>query len=178
MKTEHSLSLIKHFQMLARYNTLANQRIYHSCSQLSTAELRRFRPAFFGSIYATLNHILIGDRLWLARFAGQTISSGNLDAVLPEKFSEKFSELKAARIIEDARIEDFFRHLTQDFLRDTIYYTNNEGNLHQDPMDLLIAHFFNYQTHHRGQIHDMISQTEIPPPILDLHRLIRPAPVR
>lgn len=173
MKTEQGLSLIKHFQMLARYNTLANRKLYHSCSQLSRSELHRFRPAFFGSIYATLNHILIGDRIWLARFAGQIVPSNNLDEIL----YENFSELQLARTIEDGRIEQFSLHLTQEFLSEQIVYTNNEGKLHRDPVDLLLAHFFNRQTHHRGQIHDMISQTEISPPVLDLHRVLRPNPI-
>lgn len=173
MKTEQSLSLIKHFQMLARYNTLANQRIYHSCSQLSRSELHRFRPAFFGSIYATLNHILIGDRLWLARFAGEIVPSNNLDEIL----YENFSDLQLARVIEDGRIEQFSRHLTDQSLSEKISYTNHEGKVHRDPVDLLVAHFFNHQTHHRGQIHDMISQTEISPPVLDLHRVLRPDPI-
>jgi uncharacterized damage-inducible protein DinB len=172
MKTEQSLSLIKHFQMLARYNTLANQRLYKTCSQLSRSELHRFRPAFFGSIYATLNQILIDDRLWLARFAGQTVPSHNLNEIY-----ENFSDLQLAREIEDGRIEQFSLHLTQESLSEQITYINNEGKLYRDPVDLLVAHFFNHQTHHRGQIHDMISQTEISPPVLDLHRVLRPNPI-
>ena len=51
---------------------------------------------------------------------------------------------------------------------------NNQGNLYTDPVNLLLAHFFNHQTHHRGQIHDMLTQTEIVPPVLDMHRIVRP----
>lgn len=174
MKIDHSLSLIKHFQMLARYNTLANHRIYKSCSQLSRSELHRFRPAFFGSIYATLNHLLIADRIWLARFAGQTVSSTNLDEIL----YENFSDLQSARILEDLRIEEFASKLTDPDLSEEITYTNHEGKVYRDPVDLLVTHFFNHQTHHRGQIHDMISQTEISPPILDLHRVLQPSSIR
>ncbi|MCZ6558158.1 MAG: damage-inducible protein DinB, partial [SAR324 cluster bacterium] len=51
-------------------------------------------------------------------------------------------------------------------------------NWHEDPVSLLLAHFFNHQTHHRGQVHDMLCQTEVAPPVLDMHRVLRPEPVR
>jgi uncharacterized damage-inducible protein DinB len=162
--------LIQHFQMLARYNTLANRRVYESCLQLTDAERKRTRPAFFKSIHGTLNHIMVGDRIWLTRFEGGEIPSTGLDAML----YEYFDELRKVRIAEDQRIEAFASGLGEEFLASTITYRNNTGNIHTDPVTLLVAHFFNHQTHHRGQIHDMLTQTEIAPPILDMHRVLRP----
>ncbi|HIK09805.1 MAG TPA: damage-inducible protein DinB [Oscillatoriaceae cyanobacterium M33_DOE_052] len=165
--------LIAHFQMLARYNTLANSKIYNTCATLPQPELHRIRPAFFKTIHGTLNHILIGDRIWLGRFAGEEVPSTGLNAILyPD-----FEALRQARIEEDARIEAFTQTITEDFLSQTITYRNNAGNIHADRVSLLLAHFFNHQTHHRGQIHDMLSQTELAPPSLDMHRLLRPDPV-
>jgi uncharacterized damage-inducible protein DinB len=94
---------IAHFRMLARYNRLANARLYGACAGLSEAELKRRRPAFFTSIHGTLNHILLGDRIWLARFEGRVVPSTGLDAIL----YEDFAGLGAARVAEDARIEGF-----------------------------------------------------------------------
>lgn len=162
--------LIQHFQMLARYNTLANRRIYESCSQLTDAERKRTRPAFFKSIHGTLNHIMVGDRIWLTRFEGGEIQSTGLDAII----YEDFDELREARIAEDERIEAFTSGLGEQFLASTITYRNNAGNIHTDPANLLVAHLFNHQTHHRGQIHDMLTQTELAPPVLDMHRVLRP----
>ena len=162
--------LIQHFQLLARYNTLANQRLYKTCAQLPEAERSRIRPAFFKSIHATLNHILVGDRIWLTRFQGGEIASTGLDAIL----YESFEDLQSARVIEDERIEQFAAELTEPFLTRSIQYINNQGKPYNDPITVLIAHFFNHQTHHRGQIHDMITQTTIAPPVLDLHRVVRP----
>ncbi len=156
--------------MLARYNALANLRLYEACASLSDGERKRRRPAFFGSIHGTLNHLMVGDRIWLARFAGEEVPSTNLDAIL----YEDFGELREARLSEDARIEAFAAGIDQAFLGGTIRYVNNEGRTLEDPVDLLVTHFFNHQTHHRGQVHDMLSQTEVPPPVLDLHRVIRP----
>lgn len=162
--------LILHFQMLARYNTLANSRLYEVCARLSDAERKRVRPAFFKSIHATLNHIMVGDRIWLTRFEGGEIPSTGLDAIL----YEDFDELRAVRTSEDERIESFASGLNEEFLASSIQYRNNQGKIYTDPVDLLVAHFFNHQTHHRGQIHDMLTQTEIAPPVLDMHRVIRP----
>lgn len=164
------MMLIQHFQMLARYNTSANRKLYEICSQLSDAERNRTRPAFFKSIHGTLNHIMIGDRIWIGRFEGKEISSTGLDAIL----YEDFHKLREARVLEDERIETFICGLNEDFLSQTISYVNNQGKLHTDPANLLLAHFFNHQTHHRGQIHDMLTQTEVAPPSLDMHRILRP----
>ena len=162
--------LIQHFQLLANYNTLANRRLYQTCSQLSDSELKQTRPAFFKSIHGTLNHIMLGDRIWLTRFAGKQIPSTGLDAIL----YEDFNELWQARVAADQQIETFTAGLTPEFLGNNIQYVNNAGRVCTDPANVLIAHLFNHQTHHRGQIHDMITQTEVTPPSLDLHRLIRP----
>ncbi|MBW4692802.1 MAG: DinB family protein [Lyngbya sp. HA4199-MV5] len=162
--------LIQHFQLLARYNTLANRKLYDACAQLSETERTRIRPAFFKSIHGTLNHILVGDRIWQTRFTGGTIPSTGLDAIL----YESFEELRHARIAEDERIEAFAADLTDEFLGQSISYINNQGRHLNDPAALLVAHLFNHQTHHRGQIHDLLTQTEVAPPSLDMHRVIRP----
>ena len=55
-----------------------------------------------------------------------------------------------------------------------IWYINNEGRPCEEPLPLLLAHFFNHQTHHRGQVHGLLSQTGQAPPVLDLHRVLNP----
>ena len=156
--------------MLARYNLLANRRLYGACARLTDGERKRQRLAFFGSIHGTLNHVMVGDRIWLARFSGEEVPSTGLDAVL----YEGFEELREAREREDARIEGFVAGIDEGFLGGKIRYRNNEGRTLEDPVDVLLPHFFNHQTHHRGQIHDMLSGTDAPPPVLDLHRVARP----
>ncbi|UBF27741.1 DinB family protein [Kovacikia minuta CCNUW1] len=164
--------LIAHFQLLAQYNTLANRKLYDACARLTDGERKQIRQAFFKSIHGTLNHILLGDRIWLDRFEGKEVPSTGLDTIL----YENFDLLRAARVAEDARIENFATHLTDSFLTTALRYQNNQGNCHTDPARLLIAHFFNHQTHHRGQIHNLLSQTAIAPPSLDMHRIVCPHP--
>jgi uncharacterized damage-inducible protein DinB len=113
---------------------------------------------------------MVGDRIWLARFEGISMPSTNLDAIL----FDDFDELWQVRQAEDQRIENFAASITEEFLSSSIQYPNNSGRVCNDLVDLLVAHFFNHQTHHRGQIHDMTSQTKITPPSLDMHCIIRP----
>jgi uncharacterized damage-inducible protein DinB len=77
---------------------------------------------------------------------------------------EDFAELRRAREHEDERIEAFASGQPEGFLGGNIRYVNNAGKTHEDPVHLLVAHFFNHQTHHRGQIHDLLTQTDVPPP--------------
>jgi uncharacterized damage-inducible protein DinB len=162
--------LIAHFQMMARYNWLANERLYDCCARLSDAERKKNRQAFFKSIHGTLNHIMVGDRNWMTRFEGGVASSSGLDAVL----YDGFDELRAARVREDERIERFAAALNEEFLDGEIAWVNNEGKKYSDPIRVLLAHLFNHQTHHRGQVHDMLSQAGIATPVLDLNRVMLP----
>lgn len=162
--------LPRHFRLLADYNRLANRRLYDSCARLTDGERRAKREAFFGSIHGTLNHLMVGDRIWLARFSGEEVPSTGLDTIL----YEGFEELREAREREDARIQEFVSGIDGASLGGTVRYENNEGRMLEDPVDLLLAHLFNHQTHHRGQVHGMLSQTAVAPPVLDLHRIVRP----
>ena len=117
------VSIIAHFQMQARYNTGANHRLYDTCAQLETKDRTKNRRGFFRSIHGTLNHILVGDRIWRARFRGETVPSTSLDIEL----YKDFDELRTARESEDAAIETLFENLDDAFLRAEIHYRNNEG---------------------------------------------------
>ena len=105
------MDLSSHFQMLARYNRIANERLYEKCSALSDSEYRMSRAGSFGSIHALLNHILLGDRIWMSRFEGGGQATPPLNTVL----YEDFSELRDARAAEDARIESFLVFLSPRF---------------------------------------------------------------
>ena len=156
--------------MLARYNRIANERLYHACAELSDGEYRRRRDGSFGSIHGLLNHLLLGDRIWMKRFRGEGSTTPPLDSIL----FENFAELRAARAEEDAQIERFFETIDTEFLRTPLRYKNNQGKDYVDLAELAVLHFFNHQTHHRGQVHVMISQTGAKPPSLDLHRTLNP----
>jgi len=164
------MDLAAYFQMMARYNRAANERIYEKCAVLEDSEYRKQRHGSFGSIHGLLNHILLADRIWMARFEGQGQRTPPLNQIL----FEDFSELRRARTEFDARIEAFFMALDADFLSRSFRYINNQGKEYVEQAPVAVCHFFNHQTHHRGQIHVMLSQTPVPPPSLDLHRIVNP----
>src|SRR5512146_306080 len=153
--------LLMHFQMMARYNRLANERLYDCCARLSDAERKKNRQAFFKSIHGTLNHIMVGDRNWMTRFEGGVASSAHLDAIL----YDDFDELRVARVREDERIERFAAGLNEEFV-------SGDGRSNRQPAAMLLAHLFNHETHHRGQVHDMLSQAGVATPVLDLPRVL------
>lgn len=164
------MSLLTHFQMLARYNRVANERLYEKCAQLDPVEYRKQRQGSFGSIHALLNHILLGDRIWMSRLRG----GGHTTPALNTVQYEEFSELASARKDLDIQIEEFFASAGPDFPDHSINYTNSKGQQYREEVSVAVSHMFNHQTHHRGQVHVMLSQTSVPPPSLDLHRIIHP----
>ena len=155
----------------ARYNRLANETLYEACAALSDEERLRDLGAFFGSVHGTLNHLLLGDRIWMTRFEGGAHPSTNLGAIL----HEDFAELRGARAEMDRRIEAFFARLPDGFETRDVRYVNNSGFATADPLAVILPHFFNHQTHHRAQVHTLLSQLGRHPPVLDLHRVLRPS---
>ena len=162
------------WRQYARYNTLANQRLYAAASGLAYADRKRDLGAFFGSLHGTLNHLLIGDGIWMARFEGREAPSTNLDAI-PH---DSFDTLREVRVALDAEIEAFFAALPEGFLDRPFRYINNEGRVFADPPALILPHFFNHQTHHRGQAHATLSLLGLGrrTPVLDMHRVLKPDP--
>jgi uncharacterized damage-inducible protein DinB len=158
------------FRIFARYNRIANERLYEQVTKLDVAEYRRERRGSFGSIHALLNHTMVGDRVWMSRFMGGGKTTPPLNTIL----FETFDEINSARAVEDAGIEAFFQKIDDHFLTRKLAYTNSSGIDCVDAAAPAVLHFFNHQTHHRGQVHVMLSQTEVSPPALDMHRILNP----
>ena len=153
-----------YLRTLARYNQWANTRLYDACAALSDGEYRKPRPSFFGSIHATLNHLLVGDRIWLGRIEGTDHGITGLDQIL----HEDLGELRRAREAEDARLLALAGGLDDSRLAADFAYTTTSMGPGRLPLGQVLGHLMNHQTHHRGQAHDMLSQTDVPPPPLDL----------
>jgi uncharacterized damage-inducible protein DinB len=162
--------MIDAFRILARYNRVANERLYETCGQLDPVEYRRERKGSFGSIHKLLNHTLLADRIWMSRFGGSGSTTPPLNSIL----FDSFAELRSARATQDEEIETFFVKVDVDFLQRQLRYTNSLGKDCVDTAPAAVLHFFNHQTHHRGQVHVMISQTDVKPPSLDMHRILNP----
>ena len=147
--------MLRHFQMLAAYNSWANSQVYDACAALTDAEYREDRGAFFGSIHRTLNHILVADRIWMRRLTGDGTAPTDLGAVL----FEDFSDLRTARDAEDVRITNYLGSLTDNALSTTVTYTPVTVPTEvTEPVAPVLAHLFNHQTHHRGQAHALLTR--------------------
>ncbi|HEX6979782.1 MAG TPA: DinB family protein [Alphaproteobacteria bacterium] len=160
---------LDHFRTFARYNQWANRRLYAACAQLTEAEYMKPRAAFFGSLHGTLNHILVGDRVWMGRITGHDAGIRSLDQIL----YGDFAGLRVAREAEDAQIINVIEAMDEPTLNSTLRYKNMAGEAQATPMRLVLAHLFNHQTHHRGQAHGLLSQTGVAPPPLDLIYYLR-----
>jgi len=153
------------FEMLAAYNAWVNERLFAAVAAIGDADYRADRGAFFGSLHGTLNHLLLGDRIWMHRFTGEGEEPKQLDAIL----YDALPALRAARQAEDDRIIAYIGRLTDADLRGTIRYrsTRSPAEIEQYLAPLLI-HFFNHQTHHRGQAHCLLTASTGEAPSFDL----------
>ncbi|MCG6121356.1 MAG: DinB family protein [Microvirga sp.] len=155
-----------HYRMMTLYNAWANRLVYDAAAQVSDTDRNAARGAFFGSLHGTLNHILVADRIWMRRFTGEGDAPTRLDEIL----HEDFASLRAAREAEDARISDWIDSLDEDtFGRRFSYTTISRPSVEaSQPLGPALAHFFNHQTHHRGQAHCLLTQITAEAPSLDL----------
>jgi uncharacterized damage-inducible protein DinB len=152
-------------QTMARYNRWMNERLYGCCAQLPDEERKRDVRAFFKSIHGTLNHLLLGDRVWLGRFTGKPFV---VTSLAQELYSD-FAELRAERDLTDAAIVDWTSSLTkEDFARDLSYVGITSPKPRRYPLWFAVTHFFNHQTHHRGQLTSLLFQRGIDPGVTDL----------
>jgi uncharacterized damage-inducible protein DinB len=158
-----------YFLTLARYNAWANRRLYDACAQLPEDEYMKPRAAFFGSLHGTLNHILVGDRVWLARIEHKPNPKLTLDQIL---YGDLVA-LRVARQAEDDHIINVVAAVTERMLDQKLAYANMAGRRQQTPLRFVLGHFFNHQTHHRGQAHGLLSHTKVEPPSLDLIMFLR-----
>jgi uncharacterized damage-inducible protein DinB len=154
-----------HYRMFGHYNAWANSRLYDAAARLSNEQYRADRGAFFKSVHGSLNHLLVTDRIWMQRFTGEGEAPNRLDAIL----FETLDELRVARETEDRRIVDFVERLDEARIAGTIKYRRvSSPEQFEQHLAPALAHWFNHQTHHRGQIHALLTGLVGTAPELDL----------
>jgi uncharacterized damage-inducible protein DinB len=140
----------------AAYNAEMNRRIYDAAERLPEIDRRRHRGAFWDSIHGTLSHLLWGDHMWMSRFDGWARPAISIKE--SPTWIEDFNRLRTERIAADTRISDWAERVTEQWLRDDLVWFSSASNReHRKSRGLLVMHFFNHQTHHRGQAHAMIT---------------------
>ncbi|MBW8126819.1 MULTISPECIES: DinB family protein [Pseudomonas] len=174
------MNRIEHVVLMARYNQWMNRKLYEAAGTLSDAELLMDRKAFFGSILGTLNHLVLGDTVWLKRFAlhpAGYAALAPLSAVatpvdLTQLAFANIRELAARRAWLDQLILDWAHTVQAPDLDQSLHYRNMRGVAADKNFFSLLVHFFNHQTHHRGQATTLLSQAGLDVGTTDLLALI------
>lgn len=160
--------LLDNFQTLARYNAWMNGKLYAVCAQMPDDERKQDRGAAFKSVHGTLNHLLLTDNIWLGRFQDQPFAFQSLDQELFSDFDEMCREREAM----DARIQTFADGLTEAWLEAPFAYSNSLGEKATYTTRHLVLHFFNHQTHHRGQLTTLMEQMGFDSGVTDLRAML------
>ncbi|UGQ47918.1 DinB family protein [Massilia endophytica] len=173
-----------HVRHMARYNQWMNEKIYEAAGTLSAEALNLDRKAFFGSIMGTLNHLMVADTVWLKRFAMHPSAYAVLEpvrqlpfpAALGEPLFTDFAELRAQRARFDELIIVFADSIPDADLDCALAYSSFKGVPSRRIFFSLLMHFFNHQTHHRGQVTTLLSQEGIDVGATDLLLLVPEEP--
>lgn len=166
----------RQFIRFAQYNRWFNGRLYDACEKLDDAERKRDRGAFFRSIHDTLDHVLLADRSWLGRIQRSDLDFPALAGAelvydvrdMGQGLTQDWAELRAKRSDTDAVLEAFAFALTPERLAADLSYRNSRGMAFTTPLWFVVAHLFNHQTHHRGQVTTLLMQAGIDPGMTDL----------
>lgn len=161
--------------LLASYNASMNDTLYAAAATLPKDVLSADRGAFFGSILGTLNHIVAGDTIWLRRFMGHPSDFASLKAMagipapagLAHFYSDELASLRAHRVRLDAIIKALAGELSDGDLTQSLPYRNARGDCRKN-FGALLLHFFNHQTHHRGQASTLLLQSGVDIGVTDL----------
>jgi uncharacterized damage-inducible protein DinB len=150
---------------MARYNRWMNGKLYDCAATLDDAARKQDVGAFFKSIHGTLNHLLLADRVWMGRFIGPEY----VPTSLAQELYPDFGELRREREKADASIEAYAATLDEAALSRTLHYTSISRPAPQaKALGLALAHFFNHQSHHRGQVTALLMQRGVDPGVTDL----------
>ena len=144
-------------RVMAAYNSEMNRRLYSAAARLTDAQRREDGGLYWGTLHATLNHLLWADEMWMSRFAGWP--KPTLGLKQSGRLFERFDDLFAARAVADRKIEAWAHALTEaDIAREIAWFSGASQSERRAPMSVLITHFFNHQTHHRGQATAVITR--------------------
>ncbi len=159
------MTLCEYARQMAAYNRWVNEHLYASCAELSDADRKRDVGAFFKSVHGTLNHLLLGDRMWLARFMAESFKVSTLG----DELYADFTALRHERARTDQDLEAWAATLTPDQLAGELHYIGIAKPVPRHyPYWFALVHLFNHQAHHRGQITVMLTQLGVAPGATDL----------
>lgn len=158
---------VDYVRRMALYNRWQNENLYGAADRLTDEERRCERGAFFGSIHKTMSHLLWADQHWMSRFRETPrprVTHAESATLYPD-----WPSLQSERVEFDAEIVRWAEGVNADWLAGALtYFSPSLGRETTGPRWMFVAHFFNHQTHHRGQIHCMLTQAGVRPADTDL----------
>ncbi len=165
---------------MAEYNRWMNARLFDAAARLAEPQLFEDRGAFFGSLFDTLNHIAVADTIWLHRFAQhpdlaaikERMGGFPIPASLRQRLARSLAELREYRMKVDEVIDAFAGQVTEEQLASTLRYANLAGQAQARSFGAVVQHFFNHQTHHRGQATTLLFQAGVDIGVTDLFAII------
>ena len=158
------LSLARLLSVQAHANRLANRRVQAALANLSTSELHSKRISFFPSLIGTLNHLLAVDRYYIAALHGEPDMEAQFRRFAPH---DELAPYVSAQDASDQKLIAFCDRLDDAGVNAEVAMDRGEGKVQRDLAGFVLAHLFMHQTHHRGQVHAMLSGTHVKPPQLD-----------
>ncbi len=158
------MQLADHLRVQARANRLANRRLHAAMAPLTRAELHAPRTGFFPSLIATLNHILAVDLYYIGALHDEADLALHWARFVPD---DELPALATRQRASDERLIAFCDALVAAGCARVVAMDRGEGRVQRDRAANVLAHVAMHQTHHRGQVHAMLSGTAVAPPQLD-----------
>ena len=153
---------------MAAYSACQNDNQYGAASSLSAAERCQDRGAFFDSIQATLNHLVWTDMMWTSHAAG-TAARAQKGVSQSRSLYENWPTLKTERMRFDKANGAWATDVTNVDIAGELSWFSTAVSLQLHEQDAIcITHMFNHQTHHRGQLHAMLTAAGAKPGATDL----------
>lgn len=174
------MDLLSNLQLLSQYNQWMNQKYYQSAQDLGNTVIQKDQGAFFSSIFKTLNHIYIADIIWLRRFAQHPRKYKSLEQLpelpnyqaLDQIVADEIETLTVLREKLDHNIILWCTEIKSPDLEQQLDYSNTKGNSYTKNFGQLVQHFFNHQTHHRGQVSTLLYQQGVDIGVTDLLHIV------
>jgi uncharacterized damage-inducible protein DinB len=158
------MSLPNYFASLGRYHVWATHRLLDAhLKGLSDADWHRDCGLFFRSVHRTVNHLLVADNIWYARFAEGRSPRIPLDSELHAERAALCEALGTAV----TRWSPWLATLAPERYDGELAYTRNNGEEVRIPFAPALGHVFNHATHHRGQLTAALTAMVQPGPEID-----------
>jgi uncharacterized damage-inducible protein DinB len=158
------------FHAYATYNLNVNKSLNSIILGLPDDQIMKKFEVYHVSIYDTLFHILISDLFWMKRIAKAYEKFPGLEeSVVPATDLSKLKEdlggsrekLINLRGKLDQDIDRFVNDLQDaDYLK-PFRYKNHKGEEIEKEIWKVLMHMFNHQTHHRGQVSELLDMLKV-----------------